>query len=234
MDSYSIVLANKLEKVARKIKKRVQAKALRMFLDKYSLKDAKPTVKTDMRFNPYEGTNLLLIDELANSGAVSTSDQIMDVGCGSGLFMIYMFDKGFKKISGIEHDKELYDLCLNNIKKYFEKSEKIGNIEVLYENAIDQEVSDDITCFYLFNTFYDQSTYDKWMDLVEKSLSRNQREIKIIVLYPTVASMVALRSREWLIESDRIICKAQKCYQCMNFIVYRSKCVESSVDIHNK
>ncbi len=224
MYKYSIRLANYLEKKSRKIKRKAQQKLLRDFLNKYSLEEIrKPNEKTDIRFNPYEGTSLFLADELIDSKIIGADEKIMDVGCGSGLFLIYLYDKGFRNISGVEMDPKLYELCKKNIHRYCSLKSIEKTIDIFCENAIEMNIGDDVDCFYLFNTFYDQATYAEWLNRVEESLRRKKRDIKIVLLYPTVASMAAMRDKNWLIESERIICKAQICYQCMNFLVYRSK-----------
>ena len=218
-----INFANKLEKISRRIKKKIQKKTLESFLKKYSLIEAEQNTKSDIRFNPYEGTNLLLIDELINSGVIGTEDKILDVGCGSGIFIIYLYEHGFINLAGVEINADLFELCKENMRKYFQVKNMTCNIETACENALEMRIDDDTNCFYLFNTFYDQNTYAAWLSKVEQSLERKKRDLKIIILFPTVASMAAMRNCNWLYEGERIVCKAQKCYQCMNFIVYRNK-----------
>lgn len=217
-----VKLANCLEKAARKIKKRIQEQKLQEFISTYELIDSKPTAKKDIRYNPYEGTNLYLVDELIKSEVIKTSDIIQDIGCGVGIVLIYLHSRGFYNVHGVEMDANLYEMCMLNISKYCLATEQKDSFEIINDNAINIEIDDDITFFYIFNTFYDKETYSLWLDNVEKSLKRKNRKITIALLYPTVASMGAMRERSWLYEDKRVLCKAQKCYQCMNYIIYRS------------
>ena len=59
------------------------------FLDKYNLIEKIQTEKKDMRFNSYEGTDFVLLDTLIESRRIQPEDVIMDVGCGTGIFLCY-------------------------------------------------------------------------------------------------------------------------------------------------
>lgn len=219
----SVMLANKLENAAIRIKKNIRKKALDRFLSEYSLIDGKAKKKEDIRYNPYEGTNLLLVEELIHSGEITINDKILDIGCGAGLVLLYLASKGFNRLQGIEMDEDLFNLCKCNVKNYFAKSKKASQIiDIIHGNAVEIDVDDDVTCFYLFNTFYDEATYLSWLNKVKQSLDRRRRPIKIIILFPTVASMGAMRACSWLTERCRVICKSQVCYRCVHYLIYES------------
>lgn len=230
-----IFYATYLEKKGRKIKKKLQNKRTRGFIDKYRLIEVNKSIKTDLRFNSYEGTNLYLIDELIKAGIINKDDKITDVGCGTGIFMIYLSHLGYDKVQGIEFDRKLYDICIENVRRYNERCNEHANIEIYHKNALEFDYDEKCSCFYLFNTFYDKDTYVKWIEQIENSVRANPRKIKIIILYPTVASMGAMRTRKWLKETQRILCKAQYCYNCMHFIVYEGgENIENIVDLNNQ
>lgn len=235
IEKFEIKIANLFEISARKIKKRIQKKKILDFCKKYGISDAKRTKKIDLRFNPYEGTNLYLIDELIKSNYISKDDVLIDVGCGAGLFLLYLLDAGYTNLQGLEFDETLYKILCSNLEIYKRRSKKTLEKFKLYNaNAIEFDYDDKITVFYLFNTFYDKDTYLLWIKKVEVSFKRNPRNIKIIILYPTVASMGAMRETGWLMEKGRIICDAQTCYNCVHFIVYEGGAsIENTVDFHN-
>ena len=217
-------LANILENIAYKIKNKIRKDVFVNFLDKYELEDGILKQKKDIRFNSYEGTSILLINELILSGEISFEDKIFDVGCGAGIFLLYLADNGYTNLKGIELDNELYQICISNVEKYKVKNKRYKQkIDIIQGNAIEMPIDDDITCFYLFNSFYDKETYMEWLALVKKSLDRNKRKIKIIILYPTVASMGAMRSCDWLHEKCRVWSKDQVCYRCVNFLIYENE-----------
>lgn len=228
LEKLLIDYATHLEKKARKIKKKIQNKRKEWFVNKYEFTEVKKSIKADMRFNSYEATNLYLIDELIKEEVITKDDKIVDVGCGTGIFMLYLSYLGFDKVLGIEYDNELYDICVNNINLYKVKSDKDINVKVYNENALEFDYDRDCSCFYLFNTFYDKDTYVKWIEKIEENIRGNPRSVKIIILYPTVASIGAMRTRKWLKECKRILCKAQYCYNCMHLVVY-----EGGEDIEN-
>lgn len=204
------------------VKKRARRKALEKFLLKYNLRDGFFKKKIDRRYNSYEGTNLLLIDELIRSGELNPEEKIMDVGCGAGIFMIYLASRGFKKLCGVEMDTELFSLCKENIDKFQSASSNFCSMTVKHSNALELPIDDDAMCFYLFNPFFDEQTYRDWLKNLEESLMRHRRQIKIILLYPTLAAMEAVNSCGWLKKKRRIICRAQVCYICVKFLIYES------------
>lgn len=222
MISIFFYFANLFEKLSFKLKKHISKKVLNEFLKKYSLIDGKMQAKTDIRFNPYERTNLLLIDELIKSNEINKNDKIMDIGCGAGIFLIYLASKNFKYLYGIEIDQNLKNLCINNISNFKKLNNYQYNITIILKNALEVDINNNINCFYLFNTFYDKDTYLYWLKQVKKSLMQKPRTIKIIILYPTVASMGAMRECSWLKEKTRIFSKFQYCYPCVHFIIYES------------
>lgn len=235
IDSVMIKYANALEMHARKIKKSIEEKRKKIFFKKYDFIDMKGKNKKDVRFNSYEGTSLGLIKSLINSGVISKNEKIIDIGCGTGMFIVYMANHGFTDLTGIEYDWELFHICKKNIDSYRNHGGLSEKIEITYANALEMEYDDDITCYYLFNTFYDKDTYVEWMRKVEDSLIKRPIKIKIIILFPTVASMGAMREFTWLNEKERIISKEQRCYNCMHFIVYEGgDTFENITDFNNK
>lgn len=222
-----LYIATSLEKIGVYIKKSVSKKILWSFLQRYSIIDGHMKPKSNIHYNPYEGTSLLLIDELIKSGEIRRSDKIFDIGCGAGIFILYLAHKGFMNLQGIEIDDELFSLCNENINKYRNSYTINGfneqKIKINKGDAVKYEVEDDVNCFYLFNTFFDEETYLIWLSMVRKSVLRCKRTVKIIILYPTVASMGAMRKCGWLQEKKRVICRAQICFRCVNYLIYESK-----------
>ena len=120
-----------------------------------------------------------------------------------GFFLLYLADRGFQNLQGIEIDKGLLDVCRKNIIRYQNKTSILGQrIDVFHGDALAMDIDEDVACFYLFNSFYDECTYLKWLEQVKASLHKKNRSIKIIVLFPTVASMGALRQCSWLREKN--------------------------------
>lgn len=222
MDKLLLKLAILLEDWVLSIKKRARRRALEKFLSAYDLRDGVFKKKIDRRYNPYEGTNLLLIDELIESGEIAPTDKIMDVGCGAGIFLLYLASKGFKRLCGVEMDTDLYALCQENIAKFRAETSNDCMVHVRKGNAIELPVDDDATCFYMFNPFFDEGTYRAWLAQLESSLNRRQRHVKVILLYPTLASLGAMKACRVLKRKCQIVCRAQVCYVCVRFCIFES------------
>lgn len=217
-------LANILEIISRNIKRQVNTKICNKFLKKYCLCDGITKSKRDIKFNSYEATSIPLIERLICSDIISYDDTIMDIGCGAGIFLIYLHSRGFTNLIGVELDRELYNLCKKNISMYYEKNNCLEEeIRIIQGNALNLLIPDEVTVFYLFNPFFDEKTYFNWLCKVKESIDRNRRKIQIVFLFPTISSMGAARKCKWLTEKKRIICKSVVCYQCSNYLVYESE-----------
>ena len=214
-----VKIALLFEKLSKKIKNYLCTNAQKKFIAKYNLIDSKKTNPVSKHYNPYIGTNVLLIQELINSGEITSENHICDIGCGTGLFLIYLASKGFKHLIGYEIDKTLFETCTENI---LNNSTFQDLISIIYGDVFSVTLCDEIDCFYIFNSFADKDTYDKFFKLLHASILRRKREIKILILYPTVASFEAVRECNWLREKRRIIDQHQVCQNCYSILVCES------------
>ena len=210
-----------LENQSKKIKKHIRRKAYKKFQKKYNIEDSPKTKKTIREYNPYERTDLLLIEELIKSNYILRDDNIVDIGCGTGIFICYLATKGFKHLLGIEINESLIGIAESNIKKI--KDSFACDLAVYHCDALRFNIPDDANCFYLFNTFYSKETYLLWLDMLKESMIRRNRTVRIIILFPTISSMSAISACEWITEIDRVISKSQACWRCVNFMVYEAK-----------
>ena len=217
---FLLFFANFLEKQSKVIKRFIRQSKYKKVLKKYCFVDSPKTKKIVIRYNPYERTDFLLIDKLIQSNIINVNDKILDIGCGTGLFLSYLSTKGFKNLSGIEFDKELFDKAVFNsniLQKNNFHSLNLYNVDALTFTNID-----DYDCFYFFNTFFDKDTYLEWFSFLKDSLHRNNRLVKLIFLFPTISVLHAVSYCDWIKEKDRVISKSQSCWRCMNFAVYEA------------
>lgn len=216
-----IKIANVFENISKKLRAKVRNKEYKKFMKKFGLIESEKTKKTDKRFNPYERTDFCLIKELIKSKYITKTDYILDIGCGAGLFLSYLASNGFENLCGIELNPKLFKIANENaikMKIFTNKDIKINQI-----NALEFKDIDEFNVFYLFNTFYDKDTYIEWLKIVENSLKRTNRTIRIIILFPTISSMGAIAEFNWLKEKNRVIYKSQPCWRCVNFLIYEGK-----------
>lgn len=216
-----IKLAVLMDKFSKRIKIFYNKKLSNKFLKKYNLKDDVLNVPLDRRYNPYECTNFCLMQTLVDSNIIKKNDYILDVGCGSGIFLIFLACNGFNHLYGVEYDKVLFDLCVLN--KTLCKKEVNQKIEVYNIDALKFNIPDEINCFYLYNTFFDEQTYINWLNNVYESLQRHSRNIQIILLFRTVASLGAFEKCKWLHIKTVLKDERQFCSRCVNYVIYTNE-----------
>ena len=88
----------------------------------------------------------------------------------------------FKKITGVEFAKELYDICRDNLNKVKDKL-RTKNIEIHYDDAVDYKIPFDANVMFFFNPF-DEQVMEKVLNNIESSLQNSKRTIYIIYLSP--------------------------------------------------
>lgn len=96
-----LFILTKLEIFFRTLREILISIKYKNFLHKYQIEEIH-TKKQNIHYNPYEGTSTILLDTLIESNIMHKDDKILDVGCGVGVFMIYLATKGFKYIIGYE------------------------------------------------------------------------------------------------------------------------------------
>ncbi|WP_068449072.1 50S ribosomal protein L11 methyltransferase [Caviibacter abscessus] len=65
---------------------------------------------------------------------VKTSDDVLDIGCGSGILMLVSKKLGAKSVTGIDIDKNCFDVVNNN----FEKNGIKNDYEIIIGNLVDK------------------------------------------------------------------------------------------------
>ena len=86
IDSVLLKLAVTAENISIYLKRYLRRKYVNKFLVKYSLQDGKATKKSNIHYNPYEGTNVMLIEQLIQSGEIQRTDKILDMAAVQGFF----------------------------------------------------------------------------------------------------------------------------------------------------
>lgn len=219
-----LLIADFLEKIVIKIKKYRNKRYKNRFLKKYGLKESVPTKNVYTEYNSYEGTNLYLIDELIKSNEIEKTNNILDIGSGTGILLLYLAEHGFVNLRGIEIEESLYEISKKNVSEFNRKFSG-GSIDIIINNGdiLCGEISDDIDIIILYNTFFGKESYLQLLSLIKESIERRFRKIKLILLYPTVASLGALREADWLYHKTNVISKAQVCWRCLYYSIYETR-----------
>ena len=149
-----------------------------LFEVKYSTKTRRWEFPDDLnveRDTPEHGTKL---EEL-----VSKQGQILDFGCGKGRPLLVALEHGVKKVIGVEYDKNLCDICLNNLNNYSKGKNYDCKYEVIEMDASFYNIDDDVNVILLFNPF-DEQILAKVMSNISKSIKRKSRIIYIVYSNP--------------------------------------------------
>ena len=223
MSAFRFRFASFLEDLAWSLKERGNDKANKKFCSRYGLTDLPQKPRAVTKYNYYGGVNVLMLDALLKSGEIGHKDHILDVGCGTGMFLIYMASKGYQYLVGQDLDYNLCALAQKNKASFLERvPDYQGQLEIRNENAVTAGVPDDIQVCYIFNSFFDQNTYIEWIEVLHESVRKNPRKVKVLLLYPTPSSLSAFRSCGWLKESRSIESETQNLSQFVRFQIYEN------------
>jgi SAM-dependent methyltransferase len=213
-----IALANWFEKMSISIRKSLSQKKHNKFIKKYGLKEACEDVPRFNEYNPYQCTNLYMADELISKGIITRDKKLLDVGCGSGILLSYLYTCGFSNLVGVEIDEENAALARENL-------ERVGlrDANILCQDILNGEIDDSVDAVYLFNPFQHKETYDTLISKIEKSFNRAPREITVILLCPTLASYDAFRQSRLLYEWGSVTSPYQFCNKCVRYSIYKTE-----------
>lgn len=109
-----------------------------------------------------QSTDYRLLDEMFEIVRMRDEDVLLDVGCGEGRVLSYLYLQGFRgKIIGIELDPEIAQIARKRL-------EGLESIEVFTGNVFDRpDLVARATALFAFNPFYGNTTLD-FIELVER------------------------------------------------------------------
>lgn len=144
-------------------------------------------MNTDLptKYNPYEATPYSILYALFEQYKLEETDVFVDFGCGKGRLLFYVHNLFGSSVTGIEMDKYLYKKTVQNKEKYLRKIKRHNDfitVECCY--AEDYEVKEVENKFYFFNPF-SVAVFEKVISNILKSVETKQREIDVILYYPT-------------------------------------------------
>ena len=107
--------------------------------------------------------------------SITHIDSIIDIGSGKGSALVTMCKFPFKRISGVELSKEMFDIALQNIKIL-----KLQSVSIYNNDATKFEYYKEYNIFYMYNPFPSPI-----MKLVMKELNNIGKDKKdeIIIIY---------------------------------------------------
>ena len=136
-------------------------------------------------YSHYEATSYSLLNILFQEYKLKNSDGFVDYGCGKGRVLFYVHNRFQASVTGIEMNENLYQKAIINQTNYIRKvknNKATINIECCLAEKYDVKVTENR--FYFFNPFSIQ-IFRKVVDNILRSVEKKQREVDIILYYPT-------------------------------------------------
>ena len=116
---------------------------------------------------------------------LTSTDHVVDFGCGKGRLAFYINYYYNSYVTGIEMNNNYYEICENNKKSYFKSFSKTKEkIKFLNIFAEDYVVLPSDNKFYFFNPFSLQ-LFIKVLNNILISVEKFPREIDLIFYYPS-------------------------------------------------
>ena len=127
-------------------------------------------------FRGYEGC--YDINKILQKMNINSTDKILDVGCGKGLFLWYATKYKFSQIDGLEYSEELCKIAQNNLKIIND-----SRLNVINQDAREFSKYENYNYFFFNNPFSANIMFDVVKKILN-SLKTNPRKIVIIYQFP--------------------------------------------------
>ena len=150
---------------------------------------------------PYEPTPYDVLNRLANSGFFSSSDVVLDYGCGKGRVGFFLAYRTKSNTIGIEYDDRIYLSALENRKSVISRVKP----DFVLTRAEEYEVPSQVNRCYFFNPF-SVEILRKVMARIVESYYENPREVYLFFYYPSDEYISYLMTVDELEFYDEIAC----------------------------
>ncbi len=130
----------------------------------------------------YMPVSYSLLDEVFEQLKIKSPTHFLDIGCGKGRALCVAAHQGFKRVTGIDFAKDLFEQAKENLAI---TKQKIPELEykVINNDAFYFEIPDDVDCIFFFNPF-DEIIMSAVVNNIAESLQNNPRKISIIYVNP--------------------------------------------------
>jgi SAM-dependent methyltransferase len=135
-------------------------------------------------YHRYEPTPYFGLEKLFAEYELTSSDHIVDFGCGKGrlnFFIHYLFHAS---VTGVEMDEKLYEEAMENKGNYLIKAKNKGEIQFQCCLAEKYEITPLDNRFYFFNPFT-IPIFWKIINNILVSVEKFKREVDVILYYPS-------------------------------------------------
>ncbi|MCH5252792.1 MAG: class I SAM-dependent methyltransferase [Lachnospiraceae bacterium] len=136
--------------------------------------------KDTFHFHRYEPTPYAVLERLFDAFTPSSSDVLVDYGCGLGRLNFYLEHRFHIPSVGIEMSEAYYRRAISNLQSYNGNRE---NISFLHMSAENYTVTPEDTLFYFFNPFSTQ-IFRRVLSHILLSWQNHPRKITLLLYYP--------------------------------------------------
>ncbi len=155
--------------------------------------------RSDQYRYPYEPTQYLVLERLANSGLISKKNTVLDYGTGKGRVCFYLSYQTRCRSVGVEYDERIFSAAESN------REHAVSGRRVSFEltGAEEYAVPTDVDRCYFFNPF-SVEILQKVLARIYESYYENPREILLMFYYPSEEYISCLMTEEALMFVDEI------------------------------
>ena len=155
--------------------------------------------RSDQYRYPYEPTQYLVLERLANSGLISKKNTVLDYGTGKGRVCFYLSYQTRCRSVGMEYDERIFSAAESN------SEHAVSGRRVSFEltGAEEYAVPTDVGRCYFFNPF-SVEILQKVLARIYESYYENPREILLMFYYPSEEYISCLMTEEALMFVDEI------------------------------
>ncbi|EOP76509.1 methyltransferase [Bacillus cereus VDM006] len=138
-----------------------------------------------LHYHRYEPTPYSALETLFNQYELSSSERVVDFGCGKGRLNFYIHHGCGASAVGIEMNEMFYKEAMGNLERYAKKSRNSKD-KIQFQCCLAQEYEIDPrdNRFYFFNPFSVQ-VFMNVINNILLSVEEVEREIEIILYYPS-------------------------------------------------
>ena len=158
--------------------------------------------RSDQYRYPYEPTQYLVLERLANSGLISKKNTVLDYGTGKGRVCFYLSYQTRCRSVGVEYDERIFSAAESN------REHAVSGRRVSFEltGAEEYAVPTDVGRCYFFNPFSVEILQHVIARILE-SYYRNMRPIQLFFYYPSDEYISYLMTVDEFMFEDEIDCR---------------------------
>ncbi|MCM3195132.1 methyltransferase [Priestia megaterium] len=173
-------------------------------------------------YHRYEPTPYRALETLFTQYELTSSDRIVDFGCGKGRLNFYVNYLCNATAVGIEMNEHFYEQAIDNQRRYLKKA-KGRKHPIHFQCCLAQEykIHPLDTCFYFFNPFSVQ-IFIQVVNNILLSWEENKREIDLILYYSSEDYLHHLEKHPSFILKEEVMLPELDCKNPYErFLIYK-------------